>query len=399
MIPHTIFPVMPEALNTLTAIGFILVAGILGARLMTRLLPVPAITSYVLTGLLIGPAGLNLFNAAALDSLAPLIDLTLGLVVFELGRRIDYKWLVKEKWLLVTGILISVGIFFALYLLLTSMGVHHMVASMAAAIGMASSPAVALNIVHELKAEGQVSERMLNIIAINNSLAFIVFTMSLSALHLEYSSDWRILVFHPLFLVLGSGLLGWVAGRLVIYISEWLGREHQSQRIILFALIAATVGAASMLNLSAMIALLVFGITSRHRDRGYAIVEPDFSQFSGLLYAILFVSAGAQLELLHLREYWLIVAGFVGVRLVISVIFGAAMAPMNGLAVRRGALLGLSLLPMSGVALVLVKNATVLYPEFGAQLSALLLSVLAILEIAGPVCVRFALILSGEAKN
>ncbi|WP_394780453.1 cation:proton antiporter, partial [Undibacterium sp.] len=194
MISHTIFPVMPEALNTLTAIGFILIAGIIGAKLMTRLLPVPTITSYVLTGLLIGPAGLNLLNTGALESLAPLIDLTLGLVVFELGRRIDYKWLVKEKWLLVTGIAISVAIFFALYLLLTMLGIPQLVASMAAAIGMASSPAVALNIVHELKAEGQVSERMLNIIAISNSLAFIVFTMSLSALHLEYSSDWRILV-------------------------------------------------------------------------------------------------------------------------------------------------------------------------------------------------------------
>ncbi|MES2073452.1 MAG: cation:proton antiporter [Pseudomonadota bacterium] len=386
-------------MNTLTAIGFILVAGILGARLMTRLLPVPAITSYVLTGLLIGPAGLNLLNTGALSSLAPLIDLTLGLVVFELGRRIDYKWLVKEKWLLITGIGMSVGIFFALFFVLTSLDVNHLVASMAAAIGMASSPAVALNIVHELKAEGQVSERMLNIIAISNSLAFIVFTMSLSALHLEYRSDWRILVFHPLFLVLGSGLLGWVAGRLVIYISEWLGREHQGQRIILFALIAATVGAASMFKLSALIALLVFGITSRHRDRGYAIVEPDFSQFSGLLYAILFVSAGAQLELAHLREYWLVVVCFIGIRLAVSLTFGALLAPMNGLSVRKGSLLGLSLLPMSGVAIVLVKNATGLYPEFGALLSALLLSVLAVLEIAGPICTRFALILSGEAKN
>ncbi len=399
MLPNSIFPGMPDSLNTLTAIGFILVAGILGARLMTRLLPVPAITSYVLTGLLIGPAGLNLLNTGALSSLAPLIDLTLGLVVFELGRRIDYKWLVKEKWLLITGIGMSVGIFFALFFVLTSLDVNHLVASMAAAIGMASSPAVALNIVHELKAEGQVSERMLNIIAISNSLAFIVFTMSLSALHLEYRSDWRILVFHPLFLVLGSGLLGWVAGRLVIYISEWLGREHQGQRIILFALIAATVGAASMFKLSALIALLVFGITSRHRDRGYAIVEPDFSQFSGLLYAILFVSAGAQLELAHLREYWLVVVCFIGIRLAVSLTFGALLAPMNGLSVRKGSLLGLSLLPMSGVAIVLVKNATGLYPEFGALLSALLLSVLAVLEIAGPICTRFALILSGEAKN
>jgi Kef-type K+ transport system membrane component KefB len=393
------FPTLPNALNLLTAIGVILIAGLLGGRLVTRFLSIPAIIGYVLAGLLIGPGGFNLISTADLNDIGLLVDLAIGMVVFELGRRIDYKWLLREKWLFATGLIISVSIFVALFGLLTAFGVSKLVASMVAAISMATSPAVTLNVVRESKAEGQVSERMLNIVAIGNSLAFIVFTMCLSALHVEYSADWTTFIFHPLYLIAGSIAIGWAAGRLLIYFSHWLGRDIQNQRIAFFALIAATVGIASMFQLSALIALLVFGITSRNDDHEHAVVEPDFSQFSGLLYVVLFIFAGASLQLGHLREFWLIALAFIAVRLAITVFWSAAFSSLNGLSVRKGALLGLGLLPMSSAAILLTQRATVMYPEFGAQLSALMLSVLAIVEILGPICTRFALVASGEAKH
>jgi Kef-type K+ transport system membrane component KefB len=296
-------------------------------------------------------------------------------------------------------VVISISIFFGLFGLLTAFGVNKLVAIMAAALGMATSPAVALNVVHDIKAEGQVSERMLNIIAIGNSLGFIVFTMCLSALHVEYRAGWATFVFHPLYLIVGSIALGWLAGRLLIPFSRWLGRDSEKQRIALLALIAATIGIAAMFKLSALIALLALGIASRNHDHEHAIVEPDFRPFGSLLYVVLFVFAGASLEPSHLREYWLVVALFIGARLAIAIFLGAAFSSLNGLTVRKGALLGLGLVPMSGVAIVLMQRATGMYPEFGAQLSALMLSVLMVLEILGPICTRYALVASGEAKQ
>ncbi|HJU72068.1 MAG TPA: cation:proton antiporter [Paucimonas sp.] len=393
------FPTLPHTLNLLAATGLILIVGILCARLVTRFLAIPAITGYVLAGLLIGPAGLNLIGTADLNDFSLLIHLALGIVVFELGRRLDYRWLLHEKWLLVTAIAMSVSIFFGLFTLLIELGIGKLVASMAAAIGIATSPAVILSVVRESKAEGQVSERMLNIVAISNSLAFIVFTMCLSALHVEYRNDWISFVLHPLYLMLGSIVLGWAASRLLICFSQWLGRDMQSQRIALFALLAATVGLAAMLKLSALIALLVFGIASRNDDHRHAVVEPDFSQFSGLLYALLFIYAGAKLELVHLRDLWAVALAFIATRLAISLFFATALSPLNGLSARKGVLLGVGLVPMSGVAIILMERATEIYPEFGPQLTALMLSVLAILELLGPICTRLALVASGEAKH
>ena len=60
---------------------------------------------------------------------------------------------------------------------------------------------------------------------------------------------------------------------------------------------------------------------------------------------------------------------------------------------------GLGLLPMSGVAIILGQRVSGIYPVFGPELSALMLSVIAILEILGPICTRYALIASGEAQT
>jgi Kef-type K+ transport system membrane component KefB len=395
----TFLPVLPDGLNFLTAAGLILIAGIFGSRLVARLLPVPAITGYVLTGMLIGPAVLNLVDAATLDKLGLLVDLALGLVLFELGRRVDYQWLLREKRLLATGIAISLATFVALYWMLTQFGIGKLIASMVAAIGMATSPAVALNVVREVKAEGQLSERMLNIVAIGNALAFVGFSMGLAALHLEYQAGWRSYVLHPLYLFFGSAALGWLASRLLIWLGQWLGRDRQAHLILMLALIAATVGVAIMFKLSALIALLAFGIASRSRDPRRIVIEPDLSQFTSLLYVLLFVFAGARLELTHLRDMAPAVFGFIALRFAVTMFLTTSLAGINGMTLRKGALLGVALMPLSGFKIVLVQQAAGFYPHFGAQLSALMVSILVILEIIGPICTRFALVASGEAKT
>ncbi|HWU98433.1 MAG TPA: cation:proton antiporter [Oxalicibacterium sp.] len=400
MTPHSFFPSMPHALNVLTATGLLLIVGLLGARLLRRFFPqIPAITGYVLTGLLIGPSVLNLLDASLLDDISVLVDLALGLVLFELGRRVDYKWLLREKGLLITGIAMSTIMFFALFTLLVQFGVGKLVACMVAALGMATSPAVILNVVREVKAEGQLTERMLNIVVIGNALAFVVFSMGLAAVHVEYQAGWKSYLLHPLYLLLGSALLGWIISRLLVWIGQWLGRDTQAQLILVLALIAATVGIAVMFKLSALIALLFFGISSRNQDARHAIVEPDLSQFSGLFYVALFVFAGAKLELGHLLTLWPAVLAFIALRLAVALATSTGLARLNGMTIRKGALLGVGLVPLSGFNIIMVQHAVGDYPQFGAQLSALVVSILVILELLGPICTRYALTASGEAKN
>jgi len=398
--PASFFPAWPHTLNVLTATGVILILGLLGAHLLRRLFPqVPAVTGYVLTGMLIGPAAFNLINVSLLNDIRLVVDLSLGLVLFELGRRVDYKWLLREKGLLITGVALSSVTFVALFALLLQFGIDKVIASMVAALGMATSPAVILSVVREVRAEGQVSERMLNIVVIGNALAFVVFSMGVAAVHMEYQAGWKSYVLHPIYLLIGSILLGALMSRLLLWIGRLLGRDSQTQLILVLALIAATVGIGAMFNLSALIALLTFGIASRFRDAGYAIVEPDLSQFTSLFYVALFVFAGANLEPTHLRTLWPAALAFIALRLAITVCLTTALAHLNDLPLRKGALLGFGLTPLSGFNILLVQHAVGFYPAFGTQLSALVAAVLIILQVVGPICTRIALVAAGEAKR
>jgi len=398
MSSFSFFPNLPGSLNVLTALGVVLIAGIFGARLVKHFVPVPAITGYVLTGLLIGPVGLNLISATALNELKLIVELALGIFIFELGRRLDYRWLLKERWLLITGVTISISVFAALFMLLLSFGLDTLTAALAAAIGMATSPAVTLNVVQEVRAEGQVSARMLNIVAINNSLAFLLFIVCLSVLHWQYDASWSVALLHPLYLIFGSIVFGLLSGRLLVFASRYLGPQSHGQRIVVFALVAATVGIADMFKFPALVSLLVFAVSSRYRDRQQVVVESEFSQINSLLYVILFVFAGARLELVHLGQFWLTGLAYIVVRLAVMTGLSTLLAPWNGLHARQGALLGLGLLPMSGVAILTAQYVSGIHPDFGAQLSALVLSVVVVLEIVGPISTHYALLASGEAN-
>ena len=71
----------------------------------------------------------------------------------------------------------------------------------------------------------------------------------------------------------------------------------------------------------------------------------------------------------------------------------------SGLSLRQSVALGIALCPMSGVALVLTAEIVARYPDFGATLGAIMFSTIAILEILGPLAVKWYLNRSGEIHN
>jgi Kef-type K+ transport system membrane component KefB len=96
--------------------------------------------------------------------------------------------------------------------------------------------------------------------------------------------------------------------------------------------------------------------------------------------------------------FWPVALAFIAVRLLIAMGVTTSLAHLNGMTWRKGVLLGFGLTPLSGFNILMVQHAVGFYPQFGAQLSALVISILVILEIFGPICTRYALVASGEAK-
>jgi NhaP-type Na+/H+ or K+/H+ antiporter len=389
------FPLFPEPV---LLFGLLLLAGIAGGELVKRALKLPRIVGYMLTGLLLGASGLNMLDQPLLDESWIFLEIALGLVLFELGRRLHLDWLGNDRWLLATSLLECTLSFVFVYLALTTFGVTAIYAAVAAAIGVSTSPAVVLLVAQELRAEGQVTERALNLTALNSVTAFVLATMLLAWIHHDYQAGWTMVVLHPVYLLSGSVVLGYGASAAAIVFSRLLGKHAERQFVMLIALIILTIGAARMLELSVLLALLTFGVFSRNVDRRYDLMPVDLSSVGQIFYVVLFVVGGATLQLTDLAAGGAIGMVYVGARFLGKWIGVMALTPLSGVRPGTAGLLCIALTPMSGLALAMVHQTTSLYPDFGAQLATIVISAVLILELLGPIAVQYALKLAGEGR-
>ncbi|WP_170936130.1 cation:proton antiporter, partial [Pandoraea sp. PE-S2R-1] len=112
-----------------------------------------------------------------------LIDLALGLLLFELGSRLNLKWMRANPWIIVTSALEALLTFVAVYVVLRVFSVSPLTAVLIASISMATSPAVVIQLKNELRAEGQVTERLLALAALNSVYAVVAVKLVYGWMH------------------------------------------------------------------------------------------------------------------------------------------------------------------------------------------------------------------------
>ena len=387
-------PSLPLQFSYPLLFAVLLVAGMLGGE-MARAARLPRIVGYAVVGMVFAPLGNAMSFVPLLDAARIFVDLALGLVLFDLGRRMDLQWMKREWTLAATGLAESFLAFGAVFATLLWFDVSPVKAGIAAAISMATSPAVVLLVVQDTKAEGQVTERALNIVALNSLLASIVTTILLASAHLEARVDVEIALLHPAYLFLGSLALG----AAVASAARLIARTVEKTRDLHFALIAGmvvgAVGLAIMLKLSVILALLAFGLFSRNDARSHDLLNVNLAPSSRLLYIVLFVITGASLPFSAL-----VIAGGAGLALAAARFLGKlvavfALAPFGHLRMRQALGLALVLSPVSTFALLLQHDVTRQYPEF-AEVSAMMLAAILVMEFVGPVAVQSGLRLAGE---
>lgn len=391
-------PPLPPVVSHAAIFGALVVLGLLAGEAMRRYLSLPRITGYVVAGALLGPQALNVLTDDMLFDLRLLIDLSIGLIVFELGFRLDFKWLRANRWLLVTAVAESLFCFWAIFAALVLFGFRPVLAAMAAAIGTATSPAIVMLVVHELRAQGQITERLLLFTAVNSVFAFVLLTLLLPFLHLEHEAGWDHALLHPLYLLWGSILAGYLACLAMLRLAAWLGKSEERQFVLLVGMVVVAVGCAHALKLSVSLTLITFGMLARNLDRGYAVLPVHLGHGSQLFFVILFVLVGASLEFSAFNvAAAATVAAYIAVRFLGKSAALFAFGPLSGIRPGGAGLLAVALLPLSGSAVVMVRDTTSLYPEFGRELAAVVLSAVVILELLGPLATQFALRRAREA--
>jgi len=164
-------PHLPVRADQIPWYAVLLLAALLAGEAASRL-RLPRILGWVLAGIALGPSGFGIVDHAALGALDGLLEIAVGLILFELGQRVDMRWLRRNPWLLATSVLESGLAFAAIFAVLLLVGAAPLLAATAAAIAIATGPAVVLTLVKQLRAQGQVSERMLALTSLNNAYAF-----------------------------------------------------------------------------------------------------------------------------------------------------------------------------------------------------------------------------------
>jgi Kef-type K+ transport system membrane component KefB len=392
-------PAWPLDVSQLLLFSLLLIAGLAAGELGQRLLRLPRITGYVVAGLVIGHLHDGVAERPMFDEARVFAEVALGLVLFIMGRRLDFSWLRRDRWLAASGVVESAATFGATYLVLRAFGIEPLWATIAGAIAMSTSPAVVLLVVRDNRAEGQMTERLLCLSAMNSIFAVLALTMLLSWLHLEYQAGLEAVLFHPFYLVIGSLLLAWGMGFALMRAARLCGKREAVQFVLILGAVLLTAALAQMLRLSVPIALLAMGVLVRNFDRDRSVLNIEFGYAVEPFFVVLFVIVGLRLPLGAIAAVWQVALAYFAVRLASKIAAIYLLGRIGGAPAQRSWLTGLALAPMAGVATILASDVVALYPETGARFAAIVLGAVTLGTVLGPIATQFALRRMGEAAE
>jgi Kef-type K+ transport system membrane component KefB len=400
MRPELFFlPDWPPVAGQLLWVAVLLLAAIVAGEAARRWLGVSRILGYVAVGAALGPQASGVVTPETLVELRVLVDIAVGLLLFELGQRVDLGWLRRNPWLLATSVLEAALAFGAVFVLLTLLGARPVAASTAAVLAMLTSPAVVMTVVKDVRAQGQVTERLLLLTALNTAYAVIGFALIAGWVHLERSRDTLAMLAHPFYLVVGSVAAAALVALATRALLRLLGRRPVFQFAILVAIVLLTVAGAAALKLSVPLALLFLGVFGRAFDRARHFVPLRFGETAMLFVVILFAVTGASLQFEGWGLAFATALGFVAARFAGKAVALVALARPSAQSIRSASLLNLGLVPMSGLALLLVQDLVRLDPRLGAEILPGLMFAITLLAFLGPLATEFALRRAGEVAE
>jgi NhaP-type Na+/H+ or K+/H+ antiporter len=390
-------PSFPLKLSEFLLLGLVLLAGLIGGRMASLTRVMPVITGYILVGFACGPGGFNLISEELLRDMRVFVDISLGLILFDLGRRIDLHWLISEKWLLLTGLLESALTFVLLTGLLVGFGIPWTQAAMVGAIGIATSAAVVMRVANDVGSEGPVTRRAFSLVAINNLVALLVFTSLLSLVHIENRIELPDALLHPLYLIGGSILLGGLLFQVMSWLSRWLKRTNTEQFILQLAIIVSSVGLAEMLHVSVLLTLLTLGLMARNAHPHRSLPVVDFGDLGQLFFVVLFVITGASIKIGDFSNVAMLALVFVGVRYLAKALPIFALGWVSKVSIRQSAALTLTLTPLAGLGVGMTFMLGDYAPDLASQAGAVLLAAVTLMQLIGPVAARLAFTFAHEA--
>lgn len=389
-------------------LGLLALVAAMGGELAARM-RAPRLIGYTIVSVIFAAAA----AALARISIAPIedeaADLVLGIsaaiILFETGQRVSWGWLRRNAALTVTSAAEAALTFVVVYAVMRLGAFSGIAAALIATISMATSPAVVLGVVRELRSQGQITERTLLLTAMNSIYAVLLATVLLAWVQVDVHvptfawgdlGRWLL----PIgYLVFGSLALAALAARLLLRALALVQRERAPQIVVVLAFIAIVFAIAQALRLSPLLALLTCGAFARTFDHERRLLAAEMGMPVAIALVLFFALSFATVRLDLSFNVWLAALALVAVRAVCKVGVTAALARPAGLTWRKGLLVGVGLLPMSAVALLLTRDLVVVAPALAAQVGGVVAIGVVVMQIAGALLLAAALRRGGETNN
>lgn len=363
------------------------------------LVKLPRITGYALAGLLLGPLGLSWVDGDDLINFRFLVELSLTLLFFELGVRVSLRWLKLNPWVIASSLLESVMTLIAVFVILLALGFEVKTALSIAVVAMGSSPVIVLRLVSEMRSQGQVTQRMLVLCALNTIYSVVCFYLIMDWFQGEFHGQWIKAIFHSLYLLVGSFGMGLVLALFFKLLRRTFDLSDEQSAPVLFGLLLLLQSLLVALELPVFLAPLLGGVLVKQLDPRPHLWPRHFGTAGSILTIILFMMTGSLLT----RSDFIIGAGSAAIVIVIRFMAKGAgvmlLGPVSGLNLRQTLILGVVLIPMAEIPLVELMDMRTLYPQMSIRILPIVFSMMNILEVVGSLGVQWGLIRSREFQE
>ena len=403
----------------LICLAVALVGGLMMSRL-TKLVNLPAVTAYLVAGLVLGPfclgalkvPGLGFNSLEQVEGMKVITQAALGFIAFTIGNEFRLSQLKATGAKAITiGILQAVittavvdVVLIVVHLLFPSI-ISVPCAITLGAIAAATAPAATLMVVRQYKADGPLTRLLMLVVAIDDAVGLLVFSVSfgiataLSAGHVSVTA----VIVEPIVEIILSLALGSAMGWLLNWVEQFF--HSRSKRMsISVALVLLTVG-LSMLEFEVaglhcgFSLLLVCMMTGTIFCNICSTYEELMSRVEGWTVPVnilFFVLSGAELDLKIIANPVTLLIGVIYIiARSVGKYYGADLSCLITRCSRKiTENLGFTLLPQAGVALGMALTATSL-PDGNVVRNVVLFAVL-VYELVGPTLTRNALMRAGE---
>jgi Kef-type K+ transport system membrane component KefB len=414
--------IMSQTASILLTLSIALLAGLLLSRLAKKV-QLPAVTAYLVAGVLIGPFLLGAIGIPGigitheqLEGFGIIADVALGFIAFSMGNEFRISALKKiGKQATIIGIFQAVfttiivdGALIALHFAMPDK-LPLPAALVLGAVATATAPAATLMVVKQYKAKGPVTDILLPVVALDDAVGLVVFAISFGiAKSISTGSvDILSIVLEPLLEVVLSLALGFVMG-LIFTLCERFFHSRSKRMAVSVTFVMMTVAISCLkfnvggihIGFSSLLACMMLGtVFCNICDFSEELMERADRWVTPILI-LFFVISGAELDLSVFTNVAVVIVGIVYIASrCIGKYFGAGIsARATKCEPNIVKYLGITLFPQAGVALGMAIKAVELGAEGEIVRNITLFAVL-IYEIVGPFLTKVALTKAGDIKE